>query len=177
MSKKSYFRRPFDKKLCKRSQTLFKPARQYLYHIYWSLWRTFSSRNFFLVICKILGLFLNTLTSDDKSFLLNRYNLTQPIQKQLFKKQKLLSIFSTFWKSGSSFKPFEKQITLIAYVFSKLRTAKKTWRDICLKSLVSEVPSTGNMVNGPKTRWNLHDSTLIIFIDHSDENWVGENLF
>ena len=33
-----------------------------------------------LVICKILGLFINTLTADDKYSLLNRDNLTQPIQ-------------------------------------------------------------------------------------------------
>ena len=33
-----------------------------------------------LVICKILGLFINTLTADDKYSLLNRDNLMQPIQ-------------------------------------------------------------------------------------------------
>ena len=38
-----------------------------------------------LVICKILGLPVNTLTTDDKYFLFNRENLTQPIQMQLSK--------------------------------------------------------------------------------------------
>ena len=34
MSKKSRSRRPFDKEHGKRSQTLFKAARQHRYHIY-----------------------------------------------------------------------------------------------------------------------------------------------
>ena len=41
-----------------------------------------------LVICKVLGLFVNTLTADDKYSLLNRDNLTQPIHMQLSQKQK-----------------------------------------------------------------------------------------
>ena len=41
-----------------------------------------------LVIQKILRLFLHTLTVDDKDYLLNRDNLTQPIQMQLSQKQK-----------------------------------------------------------------------------------------
>ena len=36
-----------------------------------------------LVICEIVGLFVNTLTTDDKYFLLNSENLGQPIQMQL----------------------------------------------------------------------------------------------
>ena len=52
-----------------------------------------------LVICKILGLFVNTLTGDDKYSLLTMDNLTQQIQMQLSKKQKALSqFFSTFLK-------------------------------------------------------------------------------
>ena len=53
----------------------------------------------FLVICKILGLFVNTLTADDKYSVLTMDNLTQQIQMQLSKKQKALSqFFSTFFK-------------------------------------------------------------------------------
>ena len=43
---------------------------------------------------------------------------------------------------------FEKKMTLIDFVFLKLR-APKTWLDKCLKSPVSEDPSRNNMVNGP----------------------------
>ena len=47
---------------------------------------------------------------------------------------------------------------------------RKTWLDKCLKSPVSEDPSTSNMVNGPKHCWNLNDSTFTIFIDRCEEN-------
>ena len=40
------------------------------------------------MIQKILRLFVNTLTVDDKHYLLNRDNLTETIQMQLSKKQK-----------------------------------------------------------------------------------------
>ena len=46
-----------------------------------------------LVIHKILIVFVNTLTADDKHYLLNRDNLTQPIQMQLYQKQKSFSEF------------------------------------------------------------------------------------
>ena len=44
------------------------------------------------------------------------------------------------------------------------------WLDKCLKSPVSEDPSTSNMVNGPKHCWNLSDSTFTIVIDPSKDN-------
>ena len=47
-----------------------------------------------LMIQKILRLFVNTLTVDDKDYLLNRDNLTEPIQMQLSKKQKTFSEIS-----------------------------------------------------------------------------------
>ena len=47
----------------------------------------------FLVIHKIVRLFVNTLTVNDKHYLLNRDNLTQPIQMQLYQKQKTFSEF------------------------------------------------------------------------------------
>ena len=39
-----------------------------------------------LVICEILGLFLNTLTVDDKYFRRYRENFEQPVQKELYEK-------------------------------------------------------------------------------------------
>ena len=41
-----------------------------------------------IVIRKILGLFVNALTADDKYFVLNRNNLLQDLQMQLSQKQK-----------------------------------------------------------------------------------------
>ena len=45
------------------------------------------------VIHTVLRLFVNTLTVDEHHYLLNRDNLTQPIQIQLSKKQKTFSNF------------------------------------------------------------------------------------
>ena len=54
-------------------------------------------------------LFINKLTVDDKDYLLNRDNLTQPIQMQLSKKQKSFSqIFFAFLNSLMNFKPLTK---------------------------------------------------------------------
>ena len=53
-----------------------------------------------LVLWKILGLFVNTLSDDDKYCLLYRDNLTQPIHILLSQKQKTFSRFgSAFLKS------------------------------------------------------------------------------
>ena len=41
-----------------------------------------------LVICKILGLFVNTLTANDKYSLLNRHKLFQHLPMELSQKQK-----------------------------------------------------------------------------------------
>ena len=63
-----------------------------------------------LVICKVLGLFVNTLTADDKYSLLNRDNLTQPIRIQLSPKQKTFCEFSSaVLKSRLNFKHFRKK--------------------------------------------------------------------
>ena len=48
-----------------------------------------------LVLCKILGLFLNTFSDDGKYSLLYRDNLTQQIQILLSQKQKTFSKLSS----------------------------------------------------------------------------------
>ena len=47
---------------------------------------------------------------------------------------------------------------------------RKTWLEKCLRSPVSEDPSTGNMVNELKHCFNLNKSTLSIFTDHCEVN-------
>ena len=57
-----------------------------------------------LVLCKILRLFVNTLTDDDKYSLLYTDNLMQPIQILLSRKLKTFSeFFSAFLKSTLNF--------------------------------------------------------------------------
>ena len=63
-----------------------------------------------LVIQKIQSLFVNTLTADDKHYLVNRDILAQRIQMQLSQKQKTFSeLFFAFLKSKFNFKQFPKK--------------------------------------------------------------------
>ena len=62
------------------------------------------------MIHKILRLFVNTLTVNDKHYLLNRDNLTQQIEMQLSEKQKNFSKFLfAVLKSILNFKNFPKK--------------------------------------------------------------------
>ena len=82
-----------------------------------------------LVLCKILGLFVNTLSEDERYCLLYQDNLLQPIQILLSQKQKTFSeFFSPFLKSTLNFERFQKKMTLIADVFPKLPSPKKVIR-------------------------------------------------
>ena len=63
------------------------------------------------MIHKILGLFVNTLTVDDKHYMLNRDNLTQPIQIQRSQKQKTFpKFFFSFLKSLLNYKHLPKKV-------------------------------------------------------------------
>ena len=101
--------------------------------------------------CPILGQLVNILTADEKYAVLNRDNLTIPIQMQLSQKKKTtFSIFfAAYLKSRLNFEHFEKETTLIDFVIPKVQTPKSR-SDKCLKSPVSEDTSTSNMVNVPK---------------------------
>ena len=78
-----------------------------------------------LVICKILGLFLNTLAAYDKYSLLNRNNFTQSIEMKLSKKQKIFPyFFLNFWQLNQILNKLKKKMKLIADVFSKSLTSE-----------------------------------------------------
>ena len=129
MSKKSRFRGPYDKKYGKWDQTVLKSQLHPCYHIYWSLGRQLSSKNSLLVIGKISRLFLNTSTADQKYCLLNRqFNGTNsdPIisKREYF----FSSFFRHFWNVDKTLKIFKKRMTLVADVFSKLRSRKTVVR-------------------------------------------------
>ena len=82
-------------------------------------------KNSVLVIHKILRLFAKTLIVDDKHCLLNRDNLTQPIQMQLYEEQKFFSeFFLAFLKSIFNFQHLPKNAALIADVFGEIRVPK-----------------------------------------------------
>ena len=81
------------------------------------------------VLNKILKLFVITLTTNDKHYLVNRENLTQPIQKPLPQKQKTFSeFFLAFLKSILNFKHLSKKMTQIADVFPDIPPPKNMVR-------------------------------------------------
>ena len=171
MSKKSRFRGLFQKQHGKRAQALLKSASQHLYHIHRSLWRKLSWKTSLLLTCKILGLLVNTLAANEKYPVLNRDNLTIPIQMQLSNQQKLfLNFLLHFWNLAEILNILKKKHD--PHRFCLFEITKK-----CIKSPVSEDPSTSNMVNVPKHCWNLRHSTFIIFIDCYQGKWVGKGHF
>ena len=114
LDKKSRLRGPLDRQHGKRAETLIQSQRQHFYHLLESLSRQFSSKGPLLVRWKILRLFWNKPTADDKLFLLSRENLMQPIHMHLSEKQKtfcltfflhfsnlhqILNIFKKRWPS------------------------------------------------------------------------------
>ena len=67
-------------------------------------------KKYVLVIHKILRLFVNTLIVEDKHYLLNTDNLTQPIQMQLYQKQKTFSeLFFSIFKIFIKLETFAKK--------------------------------------------------------------------
>ena len=88
------------------------------------------------------------------------------------KDQTLFSpFFFPFLECSSYIKHFKKKVIVIANVFPKLQTVK-FWLDRSLNSVVSEDPSTFNMLKSPKHLWNLHESTFIIFFSHSEDKRI-----
>ena len=168
---KSLFKGSFRKEHGKCSQTLLKFAWQNLYHIYWSLWRQLTFKKFLLVICKISRLFPNTLSADGNYSLLNRDNLTQPIQMQLSRKEKTFcDCFSAFLKSRLNFEHFFKKRWPSLLMYFRNYGPGKTLLDECLRSPLSNDPSKTNMVNAPKHCRNVKDSIFTIFIDRCEGN-------
>ena len=80
-----------------------------------------------LVLCKILRLFVNTLTDDDKYSLLYRDNLTQPIQILLSRKKNTFpKLFSAFLKSRLNFAHFFKKDDPHSRCISQITASKKS---------------------------------------------------
>ena len=135
MCKKARFRLSFLKEHCKLVSTLFKFEQQHMYHIYWSTGRQLSCKISLLVIWESLRLFLNTMSAVDKCSLTNRDNLMQPIHMQLSQNLKTFcGFFPAFSKCRLYFEYFQKSMTLIAYLFVKLRRAKNVVRYVSKKS-------------------------------------------
>ena len=79
-----------------------------------------------LVLSKILGLFVNTLTDDDKDSVLYRHNLTQQIQILLSQKPKTFSkLSSEILKPTLNFERFEKKVDPHSRCSSQITVSEK----------------------------------------------------
>ena len=129
MPKKSRFRGPFGKQHGKRVQALLKSPWNHLYHIHWPLPSQLTYKKSLLFTCQILGLLVNTLAADEKYRVLNRENLTIPIQMQLSHKQKTFSqFFATFLKSRLNLKHFQKRDDPHSFCSSEVTYSKNVAR-------------------------------------------------
>ena len=80
----------------------------------------------FLNAWKILRLFVNTLTADDKYSLLNRGNLRHNIKIHLFQKQKDISqLFCAFFKSTLYFEHFRKKYDAHSLCISEVTDSER----------------------------------------------------
>ena len=178
MSKKPTFRGTIDKQNRRRAQALLKSASQQFYLIHWSLASQLSWKKFLLLTCKIFGLLVHSLAADEKYLVLNRDKLTTSIQMQLSQKEKNFSQFLVAFSKTRlklNFEHFEKKMTLLAFVFRKLRTLKSLL-DKCLKRPVSVEPSTRKMADVSKHCLNLHRRIFMLFCDPSQVNCVRKSL-
>ena len=73
-----------------------------------------------LLTCQILGLLVNRLTADDKYPVLNRENVTVPIEMQLPQKQNTFcDYFAPFLISTLNFEYFQKEDDSHRFCISK----------------------------------------------------------
>ena len=114
---------------------MFKSEREALWHIYCSTGRQFRGKKSFLVIWKSLRLVVSTTSAVDKYSLPNRDKLMQPIHMPLSQKLNIfLNFFLHFENLGKILNISKKKMTLIAYIFLRLRPAKNVVRYMCKKS-------------------------------------------
>ena len=119
-----------------------------------------------LVICKILRLFANTLTVDDKDSLINRDTLKQPIQMQLSQKQEnIFSIFCCIFEIYAKFSTFSRKRWLNEPMYFQHFGLQNTLLDKYLKSRLSQIHSKGNMGSALKHCCNPNQTAFIISVE------------
>ena len=90
---------------------------------------------------KVVELEKFSFSDTQKHYLLNRDNLTQRTEIQLSEKQKNISwIFFCIFKIYIKFQTFANKRRPSQLMFFQKYRLRKTWLDLCPKSLVSEDP-------------------------------------
>ena len=91
--------------------------------------KVFELQKSLLHTWKFFRPFLHTLTANDKYSLNSKDKGMQKTQMLLCQKQNIFpQFFSSFFESALNFEHFQKKMTVIAYAFPKLSTAKYVLR-------------------------------------------------
>ena len=139
MSKKSHFGRPSDKRHFKSAKAVLKSESQHLYCIDWSLPSKLSQKKSQLFTCLMFALLVNTLATHGKYPVLNRDNLTVPIQIQLSQKHKIFShYFPAFLKSSWNFEHFDKKDDADRFCIFEITHSEKVVKKISKKISLRE---------------------------------------
>ena len=107
--KKWRFTVAFEKQHGKGAQTHLKVSQRHLYHTYWWSIRIWSLKKSLLVIWKMLWLFVNKFTADDKFSPLNGDNFSQPIPIRWFRTKKVFLSFSCSFEIYIKFSTFSRK--------------------------------------------------------------------
>ena len=116
------------------SDKYFTSDDKYFLLVETSEWKQFGciylkNKTFFLHVFRICRPFLNTVSACDKYSLISRDKWMQKGQMNLSQKQNIFSVFfSGFFESALNLEHYQKNVTLIAYVFPKLPTTKDALR-------------------------------------------------
>ena len=176
MSKKSSFKTPFNSQYVKRSQTLLESVGQHFNHIFSSLWQKQSWKMLLLVIFEDLGLFVNTLTADNKFSLHNSENTRNQFKSNYLTNKKIfIKYLLFFWKTNYILNIFKRRWPSYFMYFLNYRL-RKTLSDKSLKSLVSGHCWTVTLLKGPNTGGVLTAPLLSFFLITLREI-VLENMF
>ena len=117
-----------------------------------------------LLIAELSGLFVNTLTADDKFFVVIATICQNQFNWNCLKKKLFVNFLLHFWNQHQTLNNLKKRRPSQVTYFRNYRLSK-TMLDQCPRSPVTEHPSTVILLKVCRNLWILHDSTsMILFI-------------
>ena len=120
-SRRSCFRTPFGNQHVNGFQTPLKVATHHYYPFFPWIWGNLSWKKTALLWLKILRLFVNTLTADDKYSFRNMENFLQQVQTLLSEKRKTFSgFFIEIVKCAWNLQHFEKKDESPSLIISEI---------------------------------------------------------
>ena len=175
-SKRSCLRTPFGNQSVNGFQTPLEVARHHYYPFFPWISGKLSWKKTVLLWIKILILFVNTLTADDKYSCRNMQNFLQQLQTLLSQKRKTLSgFFIAFlkcsWNSQHSEKKDECPSLFIPKLLFRKQVLTETSRRCCFRT-----PFGNQRVNGFQAPLKVGRHHYYPFSHEFQVNWVGKTL-